>query len=58
VEIFQQDAAKMFRSKLPVQIIQVDDLSWLGTWKRKGFISSDDKFSAERDMDYFKSLSR
>ena len=58
VEIFQQDAAKMFRSKLPVQIIQVHDLSWLGTWKRKGFISSDDNFSAERDMDYFKSLSR
>lgn len=57
VEIFKRDASKMFRSKLPVHIIQVADLSWLGTWKRRGFIRSEEKYSPQMDIEFFKSIS-
>lgn len=56
LDTFRQDAAKMFRSKLPAHIIQVADLSWLGTWKRRGFIQLEGKYSPEMDLSYFKSL--
>jgi phenylacetate-CoA ligase len=57
LDIFEQDAAKMFRSKLPVHIIQVAELAWLGTWKRKSFVQSDAKYSPQMDVAFFRSIS-
>jgi phenylacetate-CoA ligase len=55
--VLTDDLHKMFRSSLPVEVLEVESIEWLGTWKRRLFLKSDQPYSRELNIKQLRALS-
>jgi phenylacetate-CoA ligase len=51
-----QKLEAVFKTSKQVQILQVENLEWLGLWKRKLILEVHEQIPAEMDQDYFEKL--